>query len=616
MKQNAILVAAILCFSFAACDGTKLIEDADQSSILEVSFAMDPLVEDNEAGLSTKTTIDPSDYSIPWSANDTIGIYPNSGCQISFLVPESVSAGSASFDGGGWEFKNGAEYRAYYPFIGDYYLDAKNIPVKYTGQKQVGNNNSNLIGPYLATYTSAVSADAGSLHFDFHHLNTFLRPVVELPAGKYTKMTISSDADLFVESGTFDLTSESPVVVADKYSNLLTIDLNITLTATETMTVFVSCAPTDFTGHQLKITIEGTTGNYSYTYNPSKAYVASKIYTLRASSVLYPGEVPIEFVDADVKAICIANWDTNKDGELSYDEAAAVTDLGNAFSGQSITSFNELQYFTGLTSIGDNAFSNCASLAEITIPANITSIGASAFSGCPGLYSITLEPTTPPSLDSGALNTGTESGFVIHVPESAATTYTSAAGWKTYSNSIFTDEAVEFVDMGLSVKWAACDLGVSNPKNEGKNYRWGALSPSPGSMSPYTGTESSLPAEYDIAHLAYGGTWRIPSKAEWEELIDNTTWEFGNGYNGSNGFIVTSRINGNTIFFPTHDTTPSGYTTYSRGHYCWTSDADGKDSAYYAYLRIATSTSNYQKPERRMISTSRTSTFTIRPVMK
>lgn len=544
MKQNTILVAAILCFSFAACDGTKLIEDADQSSILEVSFAMDPLVEDNEAGLSTKTTIDPSDYSIPWSANDTIGIYPNSGCQISFLVPESVSAGSASFDGGGWEFKNGAEYRAYYPFIGDYYLDAKNIPVKYTGQKQVGNNNSNLIGPYLATYTSAVSADAGSLHFDFHHLNTFLRPEVELPAGKYTKMTISSDADLFVESGTFDLTSESPVVVADKYSNLLTIDLNITLTATETMTVFVSCAPSDFTGHQLKITIEGTTGNYSYTYHPSKAYVASKIYTLRASSVLYPGAVPIEFADADVKAICIANWDTNKDGELSFDEAAAVTDLGNAFSGQSITSFNELQYFTGLTSIGDNAFSNCASLAEITIPANITSIGASAFSGCPGLYSITLEPTTPPSLDSGALNTGTESGFVIHVPESAATTYTSAAGWKTYSNSIFTDEAVEFVDMGLSVKWATCNIGATTETDKGVTYSWGSLSPNT-EDTWYKGAEATpLPASRDIASIAYGGTWRMPSKQEWTELRDNTTWEY---ISSGSYFVITSKLTGGSI---------------------------------------------------------------------
>jgi len=50
------------------------------------------------------------------------------------------------------------------------------------------------------------------------------------------------------------------------------------------------------------------------------------------------------FADANVKAICVANWDTNGDGELSEDEAAAVTDLGTVFQGKtSITSFDELQ---------------------------------------------------------------------------------------------------------------------------------------------------------------------------------------------------------------------------------------------------------------------------------
>jgi hypothetical protein len=58
----------------------------------------------------------------------------------------------------------------------------------------------------------------------------------------------------------------------------------------------------------------------------------------------------ITFADANVKAICVANWDTNGDGELSEEEAAAVTSLGVVFKGNTeITSFDELQYFTGLT---------------------------------------------------------------------------------------------------------------------------------------------------------------------------------------------------------------------------------------------------------------------------
>ena len=91
----------------------------------------------------------------------------------------------------------------------------------------------------------------------------------------------------------------------------------------------------------------------------------------------------ISFADAKVKALCVANWDTNNDGELDEAEAAAVTDLGTVFKGNTeITSFNELQYFTGLTNIEDYAFQSCYNLTSITIPNSVKSIGLSAFFGC------------------------------------------------------------------------------------------------------------------------------------------------------------------------------------------------------------------------------------------
>ncbi|MDR2913941.1 MAG: leucine-rich repeat protein [Tannerella sp.] len=82
----------------------------------------------------------------------------------------------------------------------------------------------------------------------------------------------------------------------------------------------------------------------------------------------------IVFEDPLVKQICIENWDTNGDGELSTLEAEAVTDylLGSKFVNTAITKFNELRYFKGLERLSGSAFNNCNSLTEVTIPSSVT----------------------------------------------------------------------------------------------------------------------------------------------------------------------------------------------------------------------------------------------------
>ena len=82
----------------------------------------------------------------------------------------------------------------------------------------------------------------------------------------------------------------------------------------------------------------------------------------------------IQFEDLQVKAICCKKWDTNYDGELSYAEAAAVTDIGNTFFNTEIIAFNELKYFTSLTTLSGKAFSHCTKLWKIELPENITII--------------------------------------------------------------------------------------------------------------------------------------------------------------------------------------------------------------------------------------------------
>lgn len=158
----------------------------------------------------------------------------------------------------------------------------------------------------------------------------------------------------------------------------------------------------------------------------------------------------IDFADDNVKSLCVSNWDTDGDGELNMPEAAAVTDLGEVFkvipyvndTPYDIMSFDELKYFTGLTSIGEdafeqcqnlqsielpntitsigqNAFLGCRSLASLSIPKSVTKIGAFAFSGCCSLTSITI-PASVSSIGLSPFNNCTELASIIVDSENSA----------------------------------------------------------------------------------------------------------------------------------------------------------------------------------------------------
>ena len=96
-----------------------------------------------------------------------------------------------------------------------------------------------------------------------------------------------------------------------------------------------------------------------------------------------PVDRNIEFKDSAVKAICVENWDLDGDGELSKYEASKVQDLGMVFKrNENITSFEELEYFTGLRSVADSAFKLCRNLVNIKLPESVSVIGDRAFEGC------------------------------------------------------------------------------------------------------------------------------------------------------------------------------------------------------------------------------------------
>jgi len=133
----------------------------------------------------------------------------------------------------------------------------------------------------------------------------------------------------------------------------------------------------------------------------------------------------IKFADELVKSICINNWDTDGDGELSEDEAAAVTSINKVFRKSKIHTFDELKYFTGLTSIYSEAFEDCSSLTTITIPNNVKSLDKQAFSRCSSLINI--------GFTSSLESIGTEAFWNC----TALTTFAVPNGVKTIASTAF-----------------------------------------------------------------------------------------------------------------------------------------------------------------------------------
>lgn len=173
------------------------------------------------------------------------------------------------------------------------------------------------------------------------------------------------------------------------------------------------------------ISVQAPEGGYKagYTYN-YKIVVKSYDEVLLLLSQM---EGDIEFEDIWVRQLCVSHFDLDGDGELSYKEAAKVSSIGTLFkSNTRITSFAELQYFTSLEGIGEDAFFGCSYLATIHLPASVESIGRRAFFGCNSLTDIYLHPKTPPAFSQMFIFYSEDLTF--HVPSESLEAYREAWG--------------------------------------------------------------------------------------------------------------------------------------------------------------------------------------------
>ena len=112
----------------------------------------------------------------------------------------------------------------------------------------------------------------------------------------------------------------------------------------------------------------------------------------------------------------------------------------------------------------------------------------------------------------------------------------------------------EWVDLGLSVRWATCNVGASVPSGYGDYYAWGEIE----TKMEYTEENSvtygvelddiSGNPQYDVATANWGEGWRMPTEQELDELTDKCDWEW-TSLDGVTGYKVIGP-NGNSIFLP------------------------------------------------------------------
>ena len=170
----------------------------------------------------------------------------------------------------------------------------------------------------------------------------------------------------------------------------------------------------------------------------------------------------------------------------------------------------------------------------------------------------------------------------------------------------------EYVDLGLSVKWATCNVGANKPEEAGDYFAWGETEPKnkyKKSTYSYKETPMTLPFSNDAAHANWGGDWRMPTKEEQEELLTKCSWTWTT-QNGVKGYKVTSKSNGNSIFLPTTGSCDgnSCYAVGSYGYY-WSSSLrmNYPGSAYNLYFD-----SNYVD----WLGNGRYFGFSVRPVCR
>ena len=427
MKRSFLFLAGTIMF-LSAC--TEEIESPSFNELREVIASAENFIPEADSRAFSFVN---NEVAFSWANGDTIGIFPNEGAQAYFpILVGKEESNSASFTGGGWALKTSSTYASYYPFIGDFYMDQKAIPVSYVGQKQSGNASMAHLNPFDYMTASASTPNSGRVNFNFKHLGAFVQLKITMPqGGTLSSVTLSADEAVFVTEGVVDLTAKTPAIQSVTKSKTLTLDVEgVTTTAENPVaTLYMMLSPVDMTNKTLKAIVKQSDGSTETITLTSKNFEKGKAYGV--SGTMKDPNSGATAGNGTYKngVVSIAKAGTMK--KLLGDDYLSITSLkvvgpingddvyylrkmlgGNNFSEADRGKLTTLDlseativeggewyyyemyytphYYTSNNTIGEYMFNNCANLQNIILPDSVTEISGYAFADCYSLTSVTI----------------------------------------------------------------------------------------------------------------------------------------------------------------------------------------------------------------------------------